>query len=408
MITPESFSENKEKNVFIMMRYGKAKFYGRIEKAIKKTLAQYELTGFLARQKFAPLLWENIRACMQSARHGIVILEKTRLRQEINVNVCLEFGFMMGLGSNILVLKEKELKLLPTDIQGHSYMTFCRQTLERDIRDVMTQWLRETRVIPAVETIDGPTPEEAKLIRTRRIIAAIQCARNKEQIRQVGSLSSFAIAKEAALDSSTPELRTALLEEQKEMINALGRQVVVKCIICPDIQRIAMDLSIIPSARIQSDVLPRLKFLIGFLRSNMHNKHLQMVHVSRLPHDNMLIIGNKVFIGRRRVHERGFPSTTIVDDPKFLEAEIEQFDLLFKDAAQIALGRSNLSEKDLGSRGLKHRVISHLEQCEADLKNRVTSKLRAVKTSNPATATPPSSQITAQAPSTRKARAAHA
>ena len=108
-----------------------------------------------------------------------------------------------------------------------------------------------------------------------------------------------------------------------------------------------------------------------------------------------------MFIGRRRVHERGFPSTTIVRDPEILRIEIDQFDLLFGDTARIILGLSHCHERDYGSPELKDQVVAYLDRCR--------KKLRALASTHLSSADFPSKRgVSSAVPAKAYAKAASA
>lgn len=378
----QAFLERADKNVFIMIRYGKGDEYRRIENTIKETLKRYKFTGALARDRtFQDQLWDQIRFCMEFSRYGIAVFEENPEHPEFNPNVFVELGFMMGLGRKILILKERELRPLPSDLLGHLYVPFSRDTLESDIDAAVTKWLFDIGHVPLAETITGLTSIDAKKERTRRIIEVLNdVSKPGTVIRQAGALSSFAISSqerhqfEGDVDGTLKEL---LLEEQLSMVSALEKGAIVRCLISPDVHRVAAVQGLIPPERLLSDVLPRIDRLIEVLKRYLKKPSLQIVYVARLPRDNMLMVGDQMFVGRRRIHEWGFPLTTVIRDPEQLRSEMAEFDEIFGDVARIILRDNQCGEGDFGAEKLKRRVIEHLNECYEDLKRRIrTLKLR--------------------------------
>jgi hypothetical protein len=151
------------------------------------------------------------------------------------------------------------------------------------------------------------------------------------------------------------------------MVAALERGVFLRCIISPHMQKVSAESNLISSEMVRSAALPRIKQLIRLIEKYLKKPNLQIVYVAYPPYPNMLIVADQLFIGRRRLHEWGFPSTTIVHDPKLVLDETTQFDILFGDAARAILGNRDCTEKEYGSEELKQRVIKHLNKCYRDL-----------------------------------------
>ncbi|MGH9634762.1 MAG: TIR domain-containing protein [Candidatus Angelobacter sp.] len=380
----QSFKDQADRNVFIMVRYGEGDDYRRIEATIRTTLKRYKFNGVLARDRmFKSQLWDQIHFCMEFSRYGIVIFEENLEHPEFNPNVSVELGFMMALDKKILILKEKELRPLPSDLLGYLYVPFSRNTLEKDIDAAVAKWLFDLGHIPLAETIACSNPTEGKKERTKRIIEAL---RNGLQpgmvIRHAGALSSLAISEKETLireGDAEGNLQELLLEEHRAMVSALENGAIVRCMISPDVHQVAAVQGLLPPDKLFSDVLPRLRKLIEILERYIKKPSLQMVYVARLPWDNMLMVGDQMFLGRRRMHEWGFPSTTIIRDPEQLRSEIAEFDELFGDVARIILSDAQCGEGDFGAENLKERVIEHLIECCQDLERRTKSLKQPVK-----------------------------
>jgi len=135
-----------EKSVFIMMPFEKKDI--RLEKitdTIKKTLEEYGMHGWIADDPGRTLrgdIWGNIVVNMLSCKYGIaVFVDKKVLSryndEEIivfNANIALEVGFMKSRGLNVLLLKDKQLENIPTDIISEIYKEFNFDYPEGDIK----------------------------------------------------------------------------------------------------------------------------------------------------------------------------------------------------------------------------------------------------------------------------------
>ena len=358
----------------MMMRYQKSLAEAdndckRIEAVIKDTLSRYGFHGTLARDhSYFPDLWRNVEHCIEHSNYGIAVCEQAT--PEFNANVAVELGYMTALRKDVLILKDKEVNL-PENLHGRLFSEFTRSTLEADIERAITNWLSYRGHTLMTETILGSNAIESQKARTRRIIEVLEDARSDSIIRHAGVFSTLAITKgEALADSdSDEELKDLLLREHNEMIAALKRGVFLRCIISPHIQKVALDLNFISPERVRRDALPRIQQLIQVIERKQPN--LQIVCVAYLPYPNMFIMANQLFIGRRRLGEKGFPSTTIVYDPKLVQDETAQFDVLFSDAARAILGKGDCTEEDYCSEQLKDKVIKHLKKCNRDLQEQL-------------------------------------
>lgn len=386
----KAFEDQADRNVFIMIRYGEGEDYRRIEATIRATLKRYKFNAVLARDRmFKPQLWDQIRFCMEFSRYGIVVFEENPEHPEFNPNVSVELGFMMALDKKVLILKEKDLRPLPSDLMGHLYVPFSRSTLEKDINVAISKWLFDLGHIPLAETIAGPNQIEVKKERTKRIIEALKdISQQGAIIRQAGALSSLAISSQETLfleGDADGSLKKLLLEEQFSMVSALEKGAIVRCIISPDIQRVAAVQGLIPPERIVSDVLPRMAKLIEVVKQYAKKPSLQVVYVTRLPHDNILIVGDQMFLGRRRMHEWGFPFTRVIRDPEQLHSEKAEFDETFGDVTRIIMRDNGWGEGDFGAEQLKKKVIEHLIECYSDLEKRAQNLKSPQKSKSAAT-----------------------
>lgn len=125
----EKFLEKKpfDANVFIIVRY--ADQTQPLVKAIKETVANFQQGDIT----FVPIIANehsitddlyNPIACLLCCRYGIVIFDSADKLPEINPNVAYELGFMHLLQRKCLLLKDKNLKSLNSDILQKLYISY--------------------------------------------------------------------------------------------------------------------------------------------------------------------------------------------------------------------------------------------------------------------------------------------
>ncbi len=132
---------------FIIMRFGGTTAHEGIETAIKEGLKKQGLVGVLARDKeYHDELYPNIQTYMHGCGFGIAIFERIE-RDDFNPNVSLEVGYMLGLKKPVLLLKDKTLPALHSDLVGHLYRAFDILHPEKTIPSLMTQWLEDRSLI---------------------------------------------------------------------------------------------------------------------------------------------------------------------------------------------------------------------------------------------------------------------
>jgi hypothetical protein len=113
-----------EKNVFVMMRYRNEVRFKLVEQRLREQFAKHGMHVFLARDKqIVDDLWDNISIYMRACKYGVAVFEQA-LERDFNPNVSLELGFMLSRGRRVLLLKEKDLHALPTDVVGKLYQEF--------------------------------------------------------------------------------------------------------------------------------------------------------------------------------------------------------------------------------------------------------------------------------------------
>lgn len=126
-----------------MMRFGKTKAHGEIVKAIRDTLMNYELSGLRADDKdYHEDLFPNIQTYMHGCQFGIAVFERIE-QEDFNPNIALEVGYMLALRKPVLLLKDKTLKHLQTDLVGKLYRPFDPQDPAATIPREVNRWLED-------------------------------------------------------------------------------------------------------------------------------------------------------------------------------------------------------------------------------------------------------------------------
>ena len=141
------------RSVFVMMRYGGTEQSAAIEQSITDTLKSYGLVARLAKDKaYSDDPWENVRVYMHASQYGIAIFEEIDQRA-FNPNVAMEVGYMYALGRRLLLLKERRMPAMPTDIVGRIYRSFdsykIPETMGREVR----QWIERDLGIHATPRV---------------------------------------------------------------------------------------------------------------------------------------------------------------------------------------------------------------------------------------------------------------
>ncbi len=370
---------NQNSNVFVIMRYRKDSPLVKIEAAIRDTLKTYRLTAVLAKDVIVDLdqdLWRNVRFCMDHCIFAIAVFDRL-IEPDYSPNVALEVGYMLALRRPCLILKDKALPSLPSDIIGRLYWEFDSHNAAQTIGNAVSSWLEKsgyTSVQPA-ETITGRTANQARKKRTSRIIESLKAAYKEppiEQsyrlIRQAASISSLAISDSEK--HKDKDYHSLLLEERDNILNLLNDGWIVRIILCPDSQLEWAELHQVSKNFVKSHAYPRFEQFAELITSNLENSNLQVVYTLRLPHENVLIVGTSVvFVGRRRRYQFGFPYTTIIHDPSIIRDEIAEFDMLFGDSAALILGKNPNSnvEQYFDSQELKQKVLKKLTRSKKRL-----------------------------------------
>lgn len=140
-------------NVFIMTSFRDDVRYRKTIQTIKRTLKGNGFNGWVASDKtLDSQLWANVQAFMLACKYGIAIITREEERKgtkakiltsQFNPNVSIELGFMLSRGKDVLILKDKVLKKLPTDMIGSLYQDFDLDNPQHSLPSIVERWIKE-------------------------------------------------------------------------------------------------------------------------------------------------------------------------------------------------------------------------------------------------------------------------
>jgi hypothetical protein len=120
-----------EDSVFIMTKYPDPKHPTVNDPQLKKVIeavctavtANKYVPRIASDQDYHTQLWDNVELHMLGCRRGIAIVQD-KVKRELNPNVAIEWGWMLGLNRRVLYLVEKDFKQKRADWQGMSTSEF--------------------------------------------------------------------------------------------------------------------------------------------------------------------------------------------------------------------------------------------------------------------------------------------
>ena len=141
---------NPSRCAFIMMRFGTTKAHNEIAQSIRNALGSHGIKALRADDKdyHDDLFW-NILTYIYGCHFGIAVFERIE-QEEFNPNISLEVGYMMALRKPVLLLKDRTLKNLNTDLIGKLYKTFDPQSISDSVRPQLERWLTDKGLIHEV------------------------------------------------------------------------------------------------------------------------------------------------------------------------------------------------------------------------------------------------------------------
>lgn len=135
------------RNVFIMMRFSATNQMRQIHEAIVAGLAEHGMNAVRADDRdYTGELWSNIEVYLTGCQYGIAVFEDIEQR-DYNPNVSLELGYLMGRGKRTLLLKEKRLPNMPSDVVHRLYKEFDGYDIENSVKREVGTWItRDLRI----------------------------------------------------------------------------------------------------------------------------------------------------------------------------------------------------------------------------------------------------------------------
>jgi len=155
-LTPQNEQKPFEKSVFIMTKFpeldnGKPKSAAdaELQTLIDTVRAAVSQSGFIPRvandHEFHQMLWENVELYLLGCSRGIAILE-SKYRPELNPNVAMEWGWMRGMGKEVLMLVENSFSYMRADWGGLLEHKFPWDTPDPAISGHVSTWLNGVKV----------------------------------------------------------------------------------------------------------------------------------------------------------------------------------------------------------------------------------------------------------------------
>lgn len=146
----EQFHDNAgrsfEKSVFIMTKFpeGNSPLDVQLRGVIDAVKAAVTACGHVPRLAsdftFHPLLWDNVELYLLGSSRGIALLE-SKYKPELNPNVAMEWGWMRGMGRQILPLVEDAFEYRRADWGGLIEHRFAWDNPAASIPATVRTWL---------------------------------------------------------------------------------------------------------------------------------------------------------------------------------------------------------------------------------------------------------------------------
>ena len=138
------------KCAFVMMKFEDTALQRAIFEAVKSICFNYGISVLRADGKeYSNQLLANVRTYMHGCGFGIAIFD--RINSEFfNPNVSFEVGYLMAMNRDVLILKDKTLNSLHTDLMHTLYKPFDTQNLKKSLDPIIKKWLQEKSYIENV------------------------------------------------------------------------------------------------------------------------------------------------------------------------------------------------------------------------------------------------------------------
>jgi hypothetical protein len=132
-----------KRTAFIIMQFSSTKPHKELVDCIRNTLTAHGITALRADDKqYMDDLFPNIKVYMHGCDFGIAVFDRIT-EDDFNPNVSLEVGYMMGMGKDVLLLKDQTLKSLQTDLTGKLYKSFDTTEIAKTMPPQIDKWLTD-------------------------------------------------------------------------------------------------------------------------------------------------------------------------------------------------------------------------------------------------------------------------
>jgi hypothetical protein len=133
-------------SVFIMTKFpeGESDADAELTKVINTVSQAIKISGFYPRiasgSDYHDILWDNVELYLLGCSRGIAIVED-KYKPELNPNVAMEWGWMRGMGKNVLYLVEDGFKRRRADWSGLLEHRFAWDNPEGGVLPAVSKWL---------------------------------------------------------------------------------------------------------------------------------------------------------------------------------------------------------------------------------------------------------------------------
>jgi hypothetical protein len=139
-----------EKSVFVMTKFPDPKKNAAVDAelaaVIEAVRQAVEARGYVPRLasdlKYHNILWDNVELYLLGCKRGVAIVED-RYLPELNPNVAMEWGWMRGMGRDVLYLVEKGFAKQRADWGGLIESSFNWANPAFEIDAAVAAWLKE-------------------------------------------------------------------------------------------------------------------------------------------------------------------------------------------------------------------------------------------------------------------------
>lgn len=132
-----------DRNVAIIMSFAGTPELEKVDKTVRSSLNQSGLIGHRADDKvYAPDgdLWNNVCVYLIGCKYGVAVFDGSN-NGSTTPNVPLEYGFMRALNRRVLLLREKSVPNMPSDIIGKLYRPFDLANMPHSLSAEITEWV---------------------------------------------------------------------------------------------------------------------------------------------------------------------------------------------------------------------------------------------------------------------------